>query len=480
MATVQSSLSGNATSKGSNNNIPSLVKSGNVTPSDELSLSRESSISDMNTNTNNNNNESSAKPTSSSTLKPTPASTQFKSLKDRSKVPSSFYLSLVLLFLLQVTTGTYQIIFQQFQEYTETLQQFLLSSSCLSIQNSLLYSMNTIKTYIASFDPSQHTIAENIKMFLIGIFLSSIINIFFIAPFRAGMWTGQRAKKHKIHRYFGLLYLFQYGYGWVYFAKYYDQGYEHSLLPHMITLNGLVQVHSAYFSFKVLPESKDAGYISDKAVLSRTFIHENSYFQLLCAFGSFYYIPSAVASLQSTLLGKCVEHLFLFYPYVFIRPWFPITSFKDAGTGNKGRSLKNQRFYEMSTTAIKIFYLWSKYFLAFYINFLCFLNLTSEEDMKFIRGLFLLNVGTVSLGIFLHTLRFRKVLPPQVTMSVYLVQIYLTFSAIPFLKHLFLGHKALVGLCLGGMICNMTRNRYIHALWCVACHYLLVCADIEW
>ena len=52
--------------------------------------------------------------------------------------------------------------------------------------------------------------------------------------------------------------------------------------------------------------------------------------------------------------------------------------------------------------------------------------------MKFIRGLFLLNVGTVSIFIFLHTLRFKKVLSPKLTFSLYLVHIYLTFVRIPF------------------------------------------------
>ena len=108
------------------------------------------------------------------------------------------------------------------------------------------------------------------------------------------------------------------------------------------------------------------------------------------------------------------------------------------------------------------------------------LQILSYEDIKFIRGLFLLNLGTVSIAVFLHTLRFKKVLPPKLAFSIYLVQIYLTFLAIPYLSHLFLDHLKLVGLVVLGMICNMTRSRKIHALWCVLCHYLLVHTDIEW
>lgn len=107
-------------------------------------------------------------------------------------------------------------------------------------------------------------------------------------------------------------------------------------------------------------------------------------------------------------------------------------------------------------------------------------QILSYEDIKFIRGLYLLNLGTVSIAVFLHTLRFKKVLPPKLAFSIYLVQIYLTFLTIPYLSHLFLDHLKLVGLVLLGMICNMTRSRKIHAFWCVLCHYLLVHTDVEW
>ena len=188
---------------------------------------------------------------------------------------------------------------------------------------------------------------------------------------------------------------------------------------------GLVQAHSAFFSFKVLPDSEDAGYYSDRAVLSRLFVHENSFFQLLAFFGSLYYIDSARQNLQSTTFGRIVEIIWVFFPYVIVRPWFPRTSFSNAGTSRNGRSKKNEQFYKVGTLMIKIFYMWAKYVLGFFINFICYLNAANEEEMKLIRGLFLLNCGTVSISVFLHTLRFKKVLPPKSTFAFYLVQIYL-------------------------------------------------------
>lgn len=189
-------------------------------------------------------------------------------------------------------------------------------------------------------------------------------------------------------------------------------------------LSGIIQGASAYFSFKVLPELADAGYYSDKAVLSRTFVHENMFFTLLALSGACYYNDLIRENMQQHLAGKILQYSFVFFPYILVRTWFPITQFSNAGSSMAGRSAENEVFYKIGTIMVKVFYLWAKYFLGFYINFLIFVNKHTEENMRFIRGLFLLNAGTVSIAVFLHTLRFKKVLPPKLTFSIYLAQIY--------------------------------------------------------
>lgn len=130
-----------------------------------------------------------------------------------------------------------------------------------------------------------------------------------------------------------------------------------SLFHHLLSVSkGVIQATSAYFSFKVLPNLADAGYYSDKAVLSRFFVFENLYFQLMALFGSIYYNDALRSRMQSSLLGKGLEVLFVFFPYVIIRPWFPTTRFSDAGTSNSGRSKVNERFYKIGTLMVKFFY----------------------------------------------------------------------------------------------------------------------------
>ena len=53
--------------------------------------------------------------------------------------------------------------------------------------------------------------------------------------------------------------------------------------------------------------------------------------------------------------------------------------------------------------------------MGFHVNYLRFLGLISPTDMRWVRGLWLLNSGTVSIAVFLHTMRFKRLLPPRVT-----------------------------------------------------------------
>jgi hypothetical protein len=255
---------------------------------------------------------------------------------------------------------------------------------------------------------------------------------------------------------------------------------NHSYLTTLLLGKGIIQGVSAYISFKVLPELSDPGYYSDKAVLSRIFIHENIYFTLMAVFGTTYFIKDARDGLQSNIGGRIIEHIYIFWPYIVIRPWFPVTSFSDAGKTYNGRTEKNKKFYEFATLTVKIFYLWAKYFFGFFINFSVYLDLVTEEDWKLLHGMLLLNAGTVSLSVFLHTLRFKKVLPPLFTMSVYLVQIYLSFLAIPIAFKMFVSHPKLCAVCIAGLILNLTRSRKVHALWCLACVILLNQPNIQW
>lgn len=396
---------------------------------------------------------------------------QGKSMAERRKIPYSFYLTLVSTLGLQLCSGMIH------PSTVESLAQSI-SIATLKIKEALAYTKDLSNSLF--LEPEhRRPISEYMFAALSTTCIMSVFYVLFIAPFLGGFWTGAKSRKHLVHRYMGLFYLTQYGLAWVEFALNYETA-QHSVLPATIATNGLIQAWSAFFSFKVLPELNDAGYYSDKSVLSRSFVHENAFFTLMAVFGAIYYNDAFRANLRTSLFGLILEYVFLFWPYILVRPLFPITRFKDAGSTHKGRTEQNQRFYEIGTYMVKIFFLYAKYFLGFYVNFLIFLELPTRDDWKLLNGCLLLNIGTVSIAVFLHTLRFKKILPPRLTFGLYLAQIYATVAGIPYAYHVFTAHPKLLAVCFAGLLCNMTRSRKIHAVWCFAAMCLLSNKSIEW
>ena len=437
---------------------------------------------------------------SSSDLKEA-ASTAKKTLASRSKIPISMYLVAGIVVAAQSCGGVYSM--EVFQSVVHSL-----TTSGVAAMAYCEYLRDLMKSVAMgkSSDPQEVMTAA-----LASVCVASILYVLIYVPFRAGMWTGQRARRHKIHRYMGLSFLIMYFAAWIEFIFNYENGGRDSYLPHFVTLNGtcsvlrfplletcqlssndshltfltvimtgLVQGVSAYFSFKVLPELADPGYYSDRAVLSRTFIHENTYFGLLTFMGSCMYNEKIHSNLMAHPIGRILLLIFGYWSYVVVRPFFPTTSFSNAGSSMAGRSSRNEGFYRVGTLLVKIFYLWAKYFLGFFLNWVCCLGLGSESDRRVMRGIYLMNLGTVSISVFLHTLRFKKQLPPILAFSIYLGQIYGTFLALPYCYDLFFGHKRLLSLAIAGIVINMSRKRAFHAVWCAVCMFLLEFSDIEW
>lgn len=357
------------------------------------------------------------------------------SLKERGEVPLGLYVVAVSILVAQYVGGVWRL--ETLVNWKESMVHAGLTS-----RDSLVYLRDIMQSVAESLlqrnDGTTTTTnapvdwREVAYALVVTLLVASTLYVLIGAPLRAGFWTGPRSRKHKLHRYMGMAFLIQYFAAWVEFVTHYDHAKD-SYLPHFIAINGLIQGYSAYFSFKVLPDLHDPGYYSDKAVASRKFIHENIYFSWLTTWGSIYYHEGWRDRLQAHPVGQVMEVAFIFFPYLVVRPLFPTTSFGAAGSGRRSRTEGNEAFYRYGTLAIKLFYLWAKYYLGFFVNFLWCLHKTDENETKLIKGMFTLNLGTISIAIFLHTLRFKGVLPPKLTFSIYLLQIYayVFFSCIP-------------------------------------------------
>ena len=153
---------------------------------------------------------------------------RMESLRDRGKIPNSFYVSIVCIGLLQGCSGMYKL---------ETLQRWW-SSVVTSIKkcNSIMeYERDLMKSI---FTGELRDPMEYLQAGVVTLLVGSILWVLIVIPFKAGLWTGQRASRHKMHRYMGLCFLLQYVLSWVEFITNYHGVGEYSVLPHAVALNG--------------------------------------------------------------------------------------------------------------------------------------------------------------------------------------------------------------------------------------------------
>lgn len=243
-------------------------------------------------------------------------------------------------------------------------------------------------------------------------------------------------------------------------------------------------------TFRFLPNHENSGYFSDKGILSRAFVKENIFYQLQTAFGAIWYTYGNEA-LERTLIGKLAMIVFVFLPFTVLRPLFPITRFSTTQkTKARYRSEGMSRFYFTGTELIRYFYLYGKHCMGFGelslvdsffgaqqlpcspgFNYLFFLGVVSPDDMrKWGTPLFLLNTGTVSIAIFLHTLRFKKLMRPRHSFLTYLAMAYASFLAVPPLCMKLYSEPLVMYLVFQGIIINLACRFGLRKLMHV--HYI--------
>eukprot|EP01130_Rhizamoeba_saxonica_P012598 TRINITY_DN533_c0_g1_i1.p1 TRINITY_DN533_c0_g1~~TRINITY_DN533_c0_g1_i1.p1 ORF type:complete len:341 (-),score=25.41 TRINITY_DN533_c0_g1_i1:37-1026(-) len=270
----------------------------------------------------------------------------------------------------------------------------------------------------------------------------------------------QRWFKNKfvLHRVGGLVYLIAYVVSWYLYLMDYDS-FKESVFSAMPAMLGVVQAFTAVTTFTFLPKSKDdSGYFSDNATINYKFIKENLFYQLMTLFGTIYYSQRGYKFLSTNPLGLIFESVWVFLPYVLIRPFFPTTHFRDALKNDEGKSKEYITFYYYGVYIIKFFYIAAKHYMGFFINYLHFVGGFSETEMMYLQGMVLANAGTVSISVFLHTLRFKKVLHPKVSYIFYMLLAYAPFIGFVHLLHVFPEHLYIFLLSTIGMVLNVANR----------------------
>lgn len=110
--------------------------------------------------------------------------------------------------------------------------------------------------------------------------------------------------------------------------------------------------------------------------------------------------------------------------------------------------------------------------MGFLINYLRFLDLIGDDELMWVRALWLLNAGTISISVFLHTLRFKRKIPPKLAFTLYLLMFYSSFLGGLRLLPLFSANLDLVGVCALGTLLNLWRGHQ----WLLKVYFVLVMA----
>ena len=170
---------------------------------------------------------------------PTAANSKGKTLKERSEIPYSFYVTFGTIISLQFFGGLYG---------TATLRSWYTSlyESIITLVQLVRYSQTIIRSP-PSWSATATTAATttwNEYLFVLTIWavvILPLVYVFFIAPFGAGFWTGRRSNRHMFHRYMGLCYLVHYVLAWIEFFTN-PKSSQTSYLCHIIAVMGNVYI----------------------------------------------------------------------------------------------------------------------------------------------------------------------------------------------------------------------------------------------
>jgi len=266
------------------------------------------------------------------------------------------------------------------------------------------------------------------------------------------------SRKFIVHRVTGLVYLTLYlsaflRYTWDY------EGFKNSPIIWILPLTGLFQSITAIYTFTFLPKStKDPGYYGDKGILSYNFIVENSFFELILLFQWIYYNDAIFGVIRYTVV---FENLFVFLPYL-IRGFWPKTRFRDGLDNTKNKTEKNFNYFIIATWMTKVFYVWAKHYIGFFLNYVRFLDRISEEEKYHIYLLLIFGSFATTISMFLHTLKFKGYMDSKLSFLIYQASYLATFYSFYQVSSIFFANLDLTLLTLGGLLINFVDVKYQH------------------
>lgn len=274
--------------------------------------------------------------------------------------------------------------------------------------------------------------------------------------------TTENIKRFAFHRLLGFAYLCQWA-GSLYLYTYDYDRFLTSRLTWMMPLVGVLQSATSWYYFSFLPKKQaDPGYNSDKSALSYNFVKENIFFAGLLLFQCLYYDESTYPIVKSIPI---FEYFMVFLPYT-ARSLFPQTSFRDSLKSTTNKSKENFTFYKITTWITKGFYIWAKHFIGFYLNYIRFTNRINQNDIHEMWLLLIWSGFATTISMFLHTLKFKRIISGRTSYLIYMASYFATFVPIVTLamRGIYTNNIDLVILTTLGVLVNF-KSRIVQHLY---------------
>ena len=190
----------------------------------------------------NNNNKAA---TNGTTSVPTAANSKGKSLKERSEIPYSFYITFGTIISLQYFGGLYSDSAMLRSWYTSLYQSIITLTELVRYSQVILLSPPLSSSPTTTTSTTTTTISTwkeyTFVLTIWCVVILPLVYVFFVAPFFAGFWTGRKSKRHVFHRYMGLCYLIHYVLAWIEFFT--NPGSSKtSYLCHIIAVMGKIYI----------------------------------------------------------------------------------------------------------------------------------------------------------------------------------------------------------------------------------------------
>jgi hypothetical protein len=278
-------------------------------------------------------------------------------------------------------------------------------------------------------------------------FMNTIGNLFF-------------SYKHLVHRLVGLCYLIQYATAVCLFLWDFDTFYN-SAVVWSLPLTGVIQTLIVMASFKFLKkDSKHQGYFSDKFTLSYEFISENLFFALILLFQWLYYSNKFYPIIKGLSL---IENVFVFLPYV-LRLLFPKTSFGDSIVNSREKTDSNKVFLSNMVRLSKLYYIFAKHYIGFFLNYIRFLDLMPSEYYLYIYAMLIFSAFATTISMFLHTLKFKKYIGAKTSIILYVISYLFTLYPMVCIFYCLSDQIVLIAIAFVGIVVNILardhQNKY--------------------